>query len=62
MNYDRMEDCFTTLNEKIFYGLDHSDLNEIFYILDEIKGPTLVCGVGGSSIVATFLAKVLREK
>ena len=62
MNYDRMDDCFATLNDKIFYALDHSDLNELFQKLDSIQGPTLVCGVGGSSIVAVFLAKVLRER
>ena len=62
MNYDRMDDCFASLNDKIFYALDHSDLDDIFDKLDAIEGPTLVCGVGGSSVVSMFLAKVLREK
>lgn len=62
MNYDRMEDCFNTLKDKVSYALDRTNLNRIFDQLDSIEGPTLVCGVGGSSIVASFLAKVLREK
>ena len=62
MNYDRMEDCFASLKEKISYAFDRTNLERVFEQLDEIEGPTLVCGVGGSSIVASFLAKVLREK
>lgn len=62
MNYDRMEDCFASLKDKVSYAFDHTNLERIFEQLDEIEGPTLVCGVGGSSIVASFLAKVLREK
>lgn len=62
MNYDRMEDCFKTLKDKVSYALDRTNLDRVFDQLDSIEGPTLVCGVGGSSIVASFLAKVLREK
>ena len=62
MNYDRMEDCFASLKEKVSYAFDRTNLERVFEQLDEIEGPTLVCGVGGSSIVASFLAKVLREK
>ena len=35
---------------------------KIFEVLDGIEGPTLVCGVGGSAVVGTYLAKILREK
>ncbi|MBQ6333897.1 MAG: hypothetical protein IJI46_02355 [Erysipelotrichaceae bacterium] len=62
MIYDKMEDCFGSLQDKVKYAIENSDLNAFFSTLDEIEGPTLVCGVGGSSIVAFFLAKVLREK
>jgi hypothetical protein len=62
MIYDKMKDCFDTLEEKVFHAISHSDLKVFFDKLDSIEGPTLVCGVGGSSIVAVFLAKVLREK
>ncbi len=62
MTYDKMNDCFATLNDKVGYAFENTDLETFFRKLDGIQGPTLVCGVGGSSIVATFLAKVLREK
>ena len=62
MNYDKMDDCFASLKHKVNDALDNSDFKKIAEVLDSINGPTLVCGVGGSSIVATYLAKVLREK
>jgi hypothetical protein len=62
MNYDKMNDCFATLKDKVEYAIANTDLDLFFRKLDEIEGPTLVCGVGGSSVVASFLAKVLREK
>ena len=62
MIYDKMEDCFNTLKDKVSYALDHSDLESIYTTLASIQGHTIVTGLGGSSIVAHFLAKVLREK
>lgn len=62
MIYDKMSDCFKTLNTKINNSLNNSDLDSIFNTLDSITGPTIVCGVGGSSIVGKYLSKVLREK
>ena len=62
MNYDTMESCFASLNNKVNDAIANTDLDLFFRRLDEIKGPTLVCGVGGSSVVAFFLSKVLREK
>ncbi len=62
MNYDKMEDCFASLKGKVSFALDHTDMDRLFEQLSFIEGPTLVCGVGGSSIVACFLAKVLRER
>ena len=60
--YDKMDDCFDSMKEKIEAALRDTDLDEVFRKLDEIEGPTLVTGVGGSSVVGRFLAKVLREK
>lgn len=62
MNYDNMHDCFRTMKEKIYGAIDNTDLNKMFTALASIKEATLVTGVGGSSIVAIFLAKVLRQK
>lgn len=62
MLYDKMNYCFETMNSKINEAINNTDLKSMFSILESIEGPTLVCGVGGSSIVANFLAKVLREK
>lgn len=62
MIYDLMDDCFNSLNSKIQYAIDNTDLDDLFNKLSNIKEPTLVTGVGGSSVVGTFLAKVLREK
>ena len=62
MKYEKMTDCFASLSDKVAYAIDNSDLKKIFEILDGIKGPTLVCGVGGSAVVGTYLAKILREK
>ncbi len=62
MQYEKMNDCFASLGDKIDYALEHSNLEEIFRRFDELRGPTLVSGVGGSAIVGTYLAKVLREK
>ena len=62
MKYDKMEECFNSLNDKVRYSIENSDLDSIFTTLSSIKGPTLICGVGGSAIVGTYLTKVLREK
>ena len=62
MIYDSMKDCFNTMEEKAADAIGRNDLTEIFTGLDQIKGPVLVTGVGGSAVVAVFLAKILREK
>ena len=62
MKYDNMDDCFASMENKVRYGLENSDLTKISQTLNSIQGPTLVCGVGGSSVVALFLAKALRER
>lgn len=62
MKFDDMHSNFETLKEKLNIAIKDTDLNKMFDTLSSIKEPTLVTGVGGSSIVATYLAKVLREK
>ena len=62
MIYNTMKECFDNLKDNVNYCLDNTDLKELFKTLDSIKGPTIICGVGGSSGVGIFLAKVLREK
>ena len=57
-----MEDCFSDIENKVNYGIINTNLEEMFSKLSSIKTPTIVTGLGGSSIVATFLAKLLREK
>ena len=59
---EKMDYCYSKLNERINYALDHNDLDSIFKKLDEINGPTLVTGVGGSSVVAAYVAKVMSAK
>ncbi len=62
MIYDKMEDCFNSLEEKVEYAIDNTDLKQFFSSLDEIEGPLLISGSGGSAIVGTYLAKVLSLK
>ena len=62
MIYDKMKDCFASMKDKVRYAIDNTDLKAFFDALEGIDRPTIVTGLGGSSVVATFLAKVLREK
>lgn len=62
MIYDKMEDCFNSLENKVDYAVKNTDLKEFFNKLDEIEGPLLITGSGGSAIVGTYLAKVLSHK
>ena len=62
MIYDKMEDCFSSLETKVEYALNNTDLKEFFKGLDEIEGSLLITGSGGSAIVGTYLAKVLSAK
>ena len=50
------------LEEKIEKSLESSDLNSVSKHLENIKNPTLLCGVGGSHVVSTFLEKILTTK
>ncbi len=62
MKEETMEYCFGRLKMRILDSLKQTDLETIFETLRSIKGPTLVSGVGGSSVVATYFAKVLNRK
>ena len=53
---------FQKLDERVKRGLDESDLERIYYELANIKGATLVSGVGGSSVVSEMASKVLTQK
>ena len=53
---------FEKLEERVKNGLYDSDLELISYGLQTLDKPTLVSGVGGSSVVSTFATKVLNEK
>ena len=59
---DNMEVTLSKVLPRVLDSLAKTNLNDIFDKLANIKEPTIVTGVGGSSIVATFLAKVLNEK
>lgn len=60
-----VDDMYVNLNKiysRVNEALEDSDLNNIFSKLKDIKEATIVTGVGGSSVVACFLAKVLNKK
>ena len=60
--YENMHKTFDLVAPRIFEALKVSDLKEIYNALNDIKGPTLVTGVGGSFVSASYLAKVLNKK
>lgn len=62
MKEETMEYCFQKLNPRILSTVEHTDCKRLFETLKQIKTPTLVTGVGGSSVVAEYCAKVLRRK
>lgn len=57
-----MQDNFNLLEERVLDSLDKTDLGRIKYELEKIKDPTITTGVGGSSVVSTYAAKVLETK
>ena len=52
---------FDKLKERITNTLNNTDLERIRCELQSIKEPTIVTGVGGSSVVRDFTSKVLNE-
>ncbi len=62
MYKENMYENFNKLEERVFNSLSKTNLGEIKEILSNIKEPTLVSGVGGSSVVSNYLSKVLSKK
>lgn len=58
----QMKINFDFLNERVLDALRNTDLEKIRYELKRIDTPTLVSGVGGSSVVSEFTKKVLGKK
>ena len=50
----RVNDCLENTNHLLY--------QELKTFLKKIKGNTIITGVGGSKVVALFLAKVLEKK
>ena len=61
MVMDSMEYTFSRLEQRILETAEKTG-GELYAALKEIAGPTLVCGCGGSSVVAAYLAEVLSRK
>jgi len=57
-----MKENFEKLEGRIIDSLNQTDLDRIDYELSRIDGPTLVSGVGGSSVVSEYASKVLNTK
>ena len=57
-----MKDNFNNLGIRVIDSLNNSDLDKINYELSKIDGPTLVSGVGGSSVVSEYASKILSSK
>lgn len=57
-----MKENFEKLERRLFDSLYDTDLERINFELNKIKGPTLVSGVGGSSVVSEYASKVLNKK
>ncbi len=53
---------FEKLEERVKDAFVDSDLDRMFYEFKNLQQPTLVSGVGGSSVVSEMASKVLREK
>ena len=53
---------FELLEKRVVDAIYQTDTELIRYELQRINKPTIVTGVGGSSVVSTFGGKVLREK
>ena len=57
-----MKTNFEFLKERVVDSLDNTDLEFIRNELSKLEEPTLFSGVGGSSVVSDFGAKVINEK
>ena len=57
-----MKTNFEFLKERVADALDNTDLDFIRDELSKLSEPTLFSGVGGSSVVSEFGAKVINTK
>lgn len=57
-----MHDNFRLLEERVLDSLEKTDLERISYHLKKLQTPTITTGVGGSSVVSNYAAKVLNSK
>ena len=57
-----MRDNFSKLNKRVMDSLYDTDLDKINYELGKIQSPTLVTGVGGSSVVSEYASKIIGVK
>jgi len=57
-----MKENFKKLEGRVKDSLSSTDLDKINYELSSLDSPTLVSGVGGSSVVSEFVSKVLACK
>ena len=57
-----MKENFEKIGSRVFYSLYNTDLERINYELSKITEPTLISGVGGSSVVAEYASKILNKK
>ncbi len=57
-----MQENFKKLEGRVLESLCNSDLERINYELSRVNGPTLISGVGGSSVVSEYASKVLGRK
>ena len=57
-----MQKNFKILKERVSDSLKKTDLEFIRNELKKIKEPTIISGVGGSSVVSEFVSKVINQK
>lgn len=57
-----MQENFEKLERRVYDSLNSTDLKKINYELSRINGPTLITGVGGSSVVSEYASKILSQK
>ena len=58
---EKMSECFKKLRLRINDAIAKTDLDAVFSKLRELKEPTIVTGVGGSSVVSAFLLCLLAN-
>ena len=57
-----MNEDFIKLERRVIDTLNNTDLERINYELSKINEPTLVSGVGGSSVVSEYASRIISVK